>query len=753
VAVPSAESTRQLARRLPGGRSIRRGLLIPASAASAAAALLVLAGVGVASGQPASGRLGAAPAATGFGSNWPTYHENPLSSGVDPAGTNLRPLREAWVSRVLDGQLYGEPLVEGGRVVVATETDTVYELAARSGGILWSRHLATPVPSGDLPCGDISPTVGITSTPVIDPARNEIFVVADEHVGSSGAAHHLFGLDLYTGDVELNEVVDPPGSTPTAQLQRPALALSDGQVIIGFGGNDGDCASYHGWIVAVPEAGGPHRTYEVDSAPGESQGAVWMGGASPVVDSAGNIWFATGNGSVSSSSGPYDHSDSVTELSPTLKLEQIFAPSTWYSDNGSDFDLGSASPALVDGLVFQVGKRHVAYLLEAKHLGGIGGQVAEMPLCGADPDGGLAVDGSTVYVPCGNGLTAVAIRASPPSMRVLWTTSTGSSGPAILSSGLVWTIDQGGTLWGLNPQTGNAVVSKSLNGVATHFPSPSVADGLLLAPATDQIYAYEGPAGLPPPPTAVPGAKRYWVAAANGAVFPFGGAPSYGSLAGVHLTKPVVGIASTAGGRGYWLVASDGGVFAFGNAHFHGSMGGRHLNRPIVGIAATPDGEGYWLVASDGGIFAFGDARFRGSMGGRHLNRPIVGMAAQPGGDGYWLVASDGGIFAFGGARFDGSTGAIHLDAPISGMAPNPVSGGYWLVGTDGGIFAFGAPYRGSLGGTPTPSPVVCIAATPDGGGYWIVDRAGDVSGFGDAIPEGSPAPSAVPIVAVNATG
>ncbi|MGH9302625.1 MAG: hypothetical protein ACRD0E_12190, partial [Acidimicrobiales bacterium] len=79
-------------------------------------------------------------------------------------------------------------------------------------------------------------------------------------------------------------------------------------------------------------------------------------------------------------------------------------------------------------------------------------------------------------------------------------------------------------------------------------------------------------------------------------------------------------------GGGYWLVASDGGIFSFGDAGFFGSAGGIHLNRPIVGIASTPDGGGYWLVASDGGIFSFGDAGFFGSAGGIHLNRPIVGM-------------------------------------------------------------------------------------------------------------------------------
>ena len=92
-------------------------------------------------------------------------------------------------------------------------------------------------------------------------------------------------------------------------------------------------------------------------------------------------------------------------------------------------------------------------------------------------------------------------------------------------------------------------------------------------------------------------------------------------------------MAATPDGQGYWLVASDGGIFNYGDAHFFGSMGGISLNKPIVGMAATPDGQGYWLVASDGGIFTFGDAslprlgRLPGTQQadrghGRHAGRP-----------------------------------------------------------------------------------------------------------------------------------
>jgi outer membrane protein assembly factor BamB len=160
-------------------------------------------------------RSRAVPRDSGFGSNWTTYHGTPEATGVHAANTKLLPSRPAWTSSVLDGQLYGEPLVADGRVVAATENDTVYVMAARSGRVLWSRHLAKPVPSGDLPCGDISPEVGITGTPVIDLKRSEIFVDADTLIpgpsASHGveASHRLFGLNLFTGKVELDESAMP----------------------------------------------------------------------------------------------------------------------------------------------------------------------------------------------------------------------------------------------------------------------------------------------------------------------------------------------------------------------------------------------------------------------------------------------------------------------------------------------------------------------------------------------------------------
>jgi outer membrane protein assembly factor BamB len=463
--------------------------------AAGVSASALLSWVSPAAAAPAAGGdRAASPLAAITSQNWTVYHRNLLGSGMDTSGTSFSLATAAWTSPTLDGQLYGEPLVHGTRVFVATENDTVYALSAVNGSIVWSRHLGTAVPATDLPCGDIQPDVGITGTPVIDSGRKEIFVVADELVGGA-PTHVLVGLGLGSGAVEMSQPVDPAGSTPAAQLQRTGLTLDQGQVVFGYGGNAGDCGPYHGWVVAVPESGGPMRTFEVDAAAGERQGAIWMGGAAPLVDSTGDVWVAAGNGSVRTPTGPYDGSDAVIELSSSLHELQFFAPADWATQNGSDQDLGSSSPALLsNGYVLQVGKSDTAYLLHEAALGGIGGQATEVTsICGGVVDGGEAFSGNVVYAPCSVGVEALRVGTSPPSVTKLWQTSTGSKGPAILAGGLVWTLSLSGVLSGLDPTSGATKQQLRTGSLSNHFPTPSVGDHLLLVAASTDVVAFKGP--------------------------------------------------------------------------------------------------------------------------------------------------------------------------------------------------------------------------------------------------------------------
>ena len=467
-------------------------------------------------------------------SSWTVYHHNAAGTGVVESAAAVDTTTRAWTSPTLDGQIYGEPLVSSGRVYVATENDSVYALSSATGAVVWSTHVGSPVPAGSLPCGDITPTVGITGTPVIDRSRSEIFVVADELVHGK-PAHILVGLAATSGKSEMTKDVDPAGANAAALLQRTGLTLDAGHVFFGFGGNDGDCSSYRGRLVAVPETGGQPAYFTVDAAAGESQGAIWMGGAAPAVDSSGHLWVSTGNGSVYSYRHAYDNSDSVLELSPSLRLLQFFAPRTWASDNSQDLDMSAAPALLSDGQVMLAGKSGIVYLLNGAHLGGIGGSAASLgAACGDDIDGGAAVVGTTAYLPCVSGIVAVQAAKSPAALHLLWSSGTGG-GPPIVAAGLVWTIGQNGTLYGLDPGTGAVRQRASIGAPANHFPTPSVGDGFLLAPSAEHIVAFTAAGSgastatrpVPTPRTAAASHSSSRSGAVNG-----GGIPP-GAIAGI----------------------------------------------------------------------------------------------------------------------------------------------------------------------------------------------------------------------------
>src|SRR5437868_2636567 len=123
--------------------------------------------------------------------DWTTYRGDQARTGVDTSSVGSLPFAAAWTSPSLGGAIWGQPLVHNGLVVVATESDQVVALSEATGQVVWQASAGTPVPSSQLPCGDISPTVGITSTPVIDPSTNRVFVVADTLTGST-IQHKLF---------------------------------------------------------------------------------------------------------------------------------------------------------------------------------------------------------------------------------------------------------------------------------------------------------------------------------------------------------------------------------------------------------------------------------------------------------------------------------------------------------------------------------------------------------------------------------
>jgi outer membrane protein assembly factor BamB len=391
--------------------------------------------------------------------DWTTYHANNQRTGYIPGTPDPHSLSKSW-STQLDGSVYAEPLVVGKLVIVATEGDSLYALDPNTGSVLWHTNVGTPVPLSSLPCGNIDP-LGITGTPVYDPATGLVFAVAE----ISGHAHILVGLDAASGQVKVRRLVDTDGMDPRAHQQRPALALANGMVYIAYGGLDGDCSDYIGRVVASSTSGqGPLLVYRV---PTPREGGIWAT-PGPSVDASGNLYVSVGNGAITS--GQWDRSDSVLKLSPTLQLIDAFAPASWAQDNANDADLGSQGPVLLPGnFIFAAGKSGNGYLLNANKLGGIGGSIEEQSVCRSF--GGAATVGSTIFVPCTNGLLQITVDASGH-MHQGWHASGDIVGSPIVGGHTVYSFSHG-VMHALDMNSGQLVTSLNV-GSANRFVTPTI---------------------------------------------------------------------------------------------------------------------------------------------------------------------------------------------------------------------------------------------------------------------------------------
>ena len=425
---------------------------------------------------PSAAASSATPSPT-LAADWSEYHRSASRSGLGPAIPPLNNPQRAW-SAPVDGDVYASPLIVAGHVLIATENNTVYSLDLFSGAMVWKAHLGDPVDASTLPCGNIGPVSGITGTPAADPAAGRLYVVAFLH----GYHHVLFTLSLVDGRVVGQQVVDPPGSQPAVQQERGALALGSHYLYVPLGGLYGDCGNYNGYVEAVPLAGGPMLSYRVPSA---REAGIWSA-AGPTIAPSGSVYVVTGNGASSSS---FDYSNTVVELSPDLSsVQSYFAPSNWISLNASDTDLGSVGATLLPslGVVVAIGKEGVGYLLKADQLGGVGSQLASAHVC-SGAWGGTAWSGSTVFVPCADGLVALAV--SPTSFSVAWKVGHPVLGSPIVAAGAVWAIEpDSGKLYALDPATGAEIYSTDL-GAARHFSTPAATEGYVVVPAGTKVVA------------------------------------------------------------------------------------------------------------------------------------------------------------------------------------------------------------------------------------------------------------------------
>src|SRR5690348_13723895 len=179
-------------------------LLVTAMSAAGLAAVAAAGPAGAAATRTAAHHRAAAPAG-----DETTGSQNNLRDGWDP---NEPTLTQAAVGggqfgqifkTAVSGQVYAQPLVVGNTVIVATENDWVYGLNATTGAIVWKTSLGKAYHITS--CDDLTPNVGVTSTPVYDPNTGSVYVMA--LVKETTFQFRLFGLDVSTGAITLQQQI------------------------------------------------------------------------------------------------------------------------------------------------------------------------------------------------------------------------------------------------------------------------------------------------------------------------------------------------------------------------------------------------------------------------------------------------------------------------------------------------------------------------------------------------------------------
>ena len=326
--------------------------------------------------------------------NYDRYRTN-----SNPAETKLTPstVRLGTFGKVgsfpVDGQIYAQPLYMGNVqipgqgtknvVYVVTMNDSVYAIdadAPRATTPLWKANLGSPVPSSLLNLADIYPSIGILSTPVIDPAAQALYVVSDTMEGglpkfSLHALSLVDGREVLNGPIAIAATVPGAGGTPVPfdplwHLQRPGLALANGAVYIAFGAH-GDDGHYHGWLIAYDASNLQHQLAVFNTTPNGTGGGIWQSGRAPVIDDTGNIYVVSGNGDFD---GTVRLGGAVIKLSgSTLSVLDWFTPADWAYYDNNDADVGSAGSILIPNrnLLLVGDKAGNLYNLGANSLGGI----------------------------------------------------------------------------------------------------------------------------------------------------------------------------------------------------------------------------------------------------------------------------------------------------------------------------------------------------------------------------------------------
>lgn len=293
-------------------------------------------------------------------------------------------------------------------VYVATEGDIVYAFDADNingdgSTPLWETNFTnasagiTTVPASDVETGtDIPVQVGITATPVIDPAINTIFVLARTKVVSgttTSYVHTLHALSMTTGEeqsgspVEISATVNGIGSGSVGgkvsfdglrENPRPAMLVVNGTVYMAWASLE-DITPYHGWIMGYNETTLQQVT-AICTTPNGDDGGIWQGGGGIAADAEGNVFITTGNGTFDANVSGEDYGMSVLKYSATdgaLSVSAYFAPYNQVALTGLDWDLSSGGIMLLPDqagtyphVMLAAGKGSSVYELNRDALGG-----------------------------------------------------------------------------------------------------------------------------------------------------------------------------------------------------------------------------------------------------------------------------------------------------------------------------------------------------------------------------------------------
>jgi len=470
-------------------------------------AAVALAACGGGNGQTSS----SPPASAGGGIPTPTQHTDVVTYKNDLARTGQN-LTESVLTlsnvnashfgllRTLaaDGNVDATPLylsaltVQGAAhnvAFIATEGDSVYAYDSDSGTLLWHASLlGSGETVNDLPaygCPQITPTIGITATPVIDRsagAHGIIYLIAMSRSSASNTYHQrLHALDVTTGAELLGGPVDIAAAYPTlggttsfdpAQYaERAALLLVNGTLYTSWTSHC-DMPPYSGWIIAYSASTlGLAAVLNVAPNGGGVGPAIWMSGGGPAADAAGNVYLLTANGAFETTldangfpnQGDYGNSFLKLSLSAAaLTVSDYFTMYNEVDESGRDLDLGSGGilllPDVTDGggvvrhLAIGAGKDGNLYVVNRDAMGRFNGSSnqiwQELPgaLGGSIFSTPAYFNGAVYYGPSGGALRAFALQAArlssaPTSSSAISFISPGAS-PAIsangVSNGIVW---------------------------------------------------------------------------------------------------------------------------------------------------------------------------------------------------------------------------------------------------------------------------------------------------------------------------